>query len=322
MFRWSGGGTTVNLAGEFNAWSTSADPMAKQADGSFSLNKKLAAGRYAYKFVVDGGNWKEDPNAKETTDDGFGGKNAVVTVGGAAGAAPAATAAIATAAPAKPAAAAVAGTGAGPAVTADGVVFRWSGGGTTVNLAGEFNAWSTSADPMAKQADGSFSLNKKLAAGRYAYKFVVDGGNWKEDPNAKETADDGYGGKNAVVTVGGAAGAAAHGRRCRRPRKAGRGDARARRQAARPGTDRERRGVHVRRRCLQQRFAVRRLQQLGHDRRSHEAAGRRHVDDHPQAGRGQLRLQVPRRRLLVEDRTTETRTSRTTASAARTPSSP
>jgi 1,4-alpha-glucan branching enzyme len=194
-FKYSGAGNTVNLAGEFNNWSTSADALTKQADGSWAITKKLAPGRYMYKFVVDGSNWKEDPNAKETADDGFGGKNAVMVVGGAAGAAAAAPAA------AKPAAAAAVAAG-------DGATFKYSGAGNTVNLAGDFNNWSTSADALTKQADGSWAITKKLAPGRYAYKFVVDGSNWKEDPNAKETVDDGFGGKNAIMVVGGAAGAA------------------------------------------------------------------------------------------------------------------
>ncbi len=201
VFKYTGGGNTVNLAGEFNSWSTSADPMQKQADGSFTLTKSLPAGKYQYKFVVDGGTWKEDPNAKEFADDGYGGKNAVVVVGEGAAAAPAAAAA---APAAKPAA-----TGTAPAVTANGVVFKYTGGGNTVNLAGEFNSWSTSADPMQKQADGSFTLTKSLPAGKYQYKFVVDGGTWKEDPNAKEFVDDGYGGKNSLVVVGDGAAAAA-----------------------------------------------------------------------------------------------------------------
>ncbi|MCE9626970.1 MAG: isoamylase early set domain-containing protein [Candidatus Eisenbacteria bacterium] len=194
-FRYTGAGNTVNLAGEFNAWSTSADPLTKGADGVWTITKKLAAGRYAYKFVVDGSNWKEDPAAKETVDDGFGGKNAIMVVG--AGAA----AVVATPA-AAPAAAAVAGTG-------TGTTFRYSGAGNTVHLAGEFNAWSTSADALTKGADGVWTITKPLAAGRYAYKFVVDGSNWKEDPAAKETVDDGFGGKNAIAVVGAGAGSAA-----------------------------------------------------------------------------------------------------------------
>ena len=192
-FRYSGTGNTVNVAGEFNSWSTSADPMKKQADGTWTLTKSLPAGKYAYKFVVDGTNWKEDPAATETVDDGYGGKNAIVNVG-------------ATAAPAAKPAAPAAATA--PAASAEGVKFKYSGPGNTVNVAGEFNSWSTSADPMKKQADGTWTLTKALPAGKYAYKFVIDGTNWKEDAGATEFADDGYGGKNSVVVVGAGAAAA------------------------------------------------------------------------------------------------------------------
>ncbi len=194
-FAWKGGGGSVAVAGEFNAWNTTADPLAKQADGSWALTRKLEPGRYMYKFVIDGTNWKEDPNAQETADDGYGGKNSVVIVGGATPAASAAP--VAKAAPAAPAA------------SAGGVTFAWKGGGGSVAVAGEFNAWNTTADPLTKQADGSWALTRKLEPGRYMYKFVIDGTNWKEDPNAQETADDGYGGKNSVVIVGGAAAPAA-----------------------------------------------------------------------------------------------------------------
>ncbi|MBI5170239.1 MAG: isoamylase early set domain-containing protein, partial [Candidatus Eisenbacteria bacterium] len=190
QFVFAGTANTVNVAGEFNSWSTSADPLQKQSNGTWTLVKALAPGKYAYKFVVNGTDWKADENAPETADDGYGGKNSVVVV---------TTGAVA--APAAGAVAAAPAAGAGPAVSADGVTFRYSGSGNTVNVAGEFNSWSTSADPMKKQADGSWTLTKALPAGKYAYKFVVDGTNWKEDPAATETVDDGYGGKNALVTV-------------------------------------------------------------------------------------------------------------------------
>ena len=200
VFVWKGEGNAVNVAGEFNAWSTSSDALKKQPDGSWLLEKKLAPGRYAYKFVIDGGNWKPDPGVTEGVDDGFGGKNSLVVVGEGGATAPAAPPASPAAAPAK---------GAAPAVTAGGVVFRFTGAASTVHLAGEFNSWSTSADAMTKSADGSFAITKALAPGRYAYKFVLDGTNWKEDPNAAESVDDGYGGKNSVVVVGEGAGVAA-----------------------------------------------------------------------------------------------------------------
>jgi 1,4-alpha-glucan branching enzyme len=189
-FVYRGEASTVAVAGEFNGWNTSADPMEKQSDGSWKLVKKLSPGRHPYKFVIDGGTWMADPAATESVDDGFGGKNSIVVVG---------PGAVAPAAPAKPAATpAVAGT----TPTAGGVRFVYRGDAGSVALAGEFNGWNTSADPMAKQPDGSWLLVKTLEPGRYAYKFVIDGGTWKEDAAASEFVDDGFGGKNSVVVVG------------------------------------------------------------------------------------------------------------------------
>lgn len=202
VFVWKGEGASVSVAGEFNAWSTSADALQKQADGTWRLAKKLAPGRYAYKFVVDGGTWKEDPNAAESVDDGYGGKNSVVVVGEAA-AAPAAPAAQ----PAAPAAAAAKALAPGakpraPEVTSTGVLFTYAGPAkSSVALCGDFNAWATTADRMTQGADGTWTVTRKLAAGTYAYKFLVDGSSWKTDEGNPQSKDDGFGGKNSVVVV-------------------------------------------------------------------------------------------------------------------------
>jgi cyclomaltodextrinase / maltogenic alpha-amylase / neopullulanase len=178
------GAASVYLAGEFNNWSDSAQAMNDDdGDGIFELTIELAAGTYQYKFVVDG-NWQEDPNATEFRDDGFGGKNSVLQVG--AGDAAPQTVATPNAAP-------------------DGsrtVRFVAAGNGAQqVYLAGDFNSWSDSAQPMGDaDGDGNFELVLELSAGKYAYKFVADG-NWREDANATEFVDDGFGGKNSVVTV-------------------------------------------------------------------------------------------------------------------------
>ena len=49
--------------------------------------------------------------------------------------------------------------------------------------------------------DGIWSLVKNIKSGRYTYKFVIDRNSWFTDPNALETNDDGYGGKNSVIIV-------------------------------------------------------------------------------------------------------------------------
>jgi 1,4-alpha-glucan branching enzyme len=196
VFVYKGSGSAVAVAGEFNGWNTTADPLAKQANGSWSVTKKLEPGRYMYKFVIDGNTWKEDPGAKESADDGYGGKNSVVVIGaggtGAAAPAPA---------PASPPAGGATGAGKAPEVTPDGVVFTFAGDAGTVALAGEFNSWSPTADPMKRQADGAWTITKKLSPGTYGYKFVLNGTTWKHDDANPNTADDGFGGKNSVVTV-------------------------------------------------------------------------------------------------------------------------
>jgi 1,4-alpha-glucan branching enzyme len=193
LFVWKDGGQSVSLAGEFNAWDTAADPLSRQPDGTWALSKPLAPGRYAYKFVIDGSTWKEDPTATETVDDGYGGKNSVVVVGPGAGPAPATGGA----APAP----AVTGRAKPPEITAGGVTFTFAGAATSVALAGEFNQWSTTADPMARQPDGTWTITRQLAPGTYGYKFVVNGTTWKQDEANPQSTDDGFGGKNSVVTV-------------------------------------------------------------------------------------------------------------------------
>jgi 1,4-alpha-glucan branching enzyme len=188
------GAGNVCLAGEFNSWSVSASPMQKGGD-AWTLVMNLAPGSYMYKFVVDG-NWKQDANNPESAPDGLGGKNSVIRVGAGRAAAPAVApattpAAKATSVPAtvKPA------TGGTCSVTFS----HAAPGAGKVCLAGEFNGWSESANPMANK-DGTWTLVMDLAPGSFMYKFVVDG-TWTVDPGNENTADDGFGGKNSVAKV-------------------------------------------------------------------------------------------------------------------------
>ncbi len=216
-FRYAGGAQRVCLAGDFNGWSDAANPMPK-VDGVWTLTVPLQPGQHQYKFVVDG-QWQQDPANPEGTDDGFGGQNSLVTV-------PAGAATLAVGAGAGAGAAgAGGGAAAAPAkVPAAGgtcqVTFRYEGSAGQVYLAGEFNGWSDSANPMVNK-DGAWTLTLPLDPGSYQYKFVVDG-NWLADPANPNGTDDGFGGQNSVVTVpagtaamdavaGGAAGGAAAG---------------------------------------------------------------------------------------------------------------
>ena len=158
----------VDLAGDFNDWSTTAAPLAKAADGSFAVTVDLPVGRHQYKFVVDG-TWTEDPSSDKAldADDGHQGHNSGVDV--------------------KPTAA---------------HAFRFTTDAKAVFVAGDFNGWSTSATPMAKGADGAFAATVDLPVGVHHYKFVADGA-WTNDPAADAALDaaDGLGGKNSGVDV-------------------------------------------------------------------------------------------------------------------------
>lgn len=188
---------SVHLAGSFNSWSTSADPLSKDANGRWTIVKELPAGSHQYKFVIDGGTqWKEDPANPNSTDDGYGGKNSLLDTS--APGTPARDAAAVAPAVVKPTLAA-----GGPVKTDAGYLFTCDvAGAKSVALAGSFNGWSTSSDPLAKNDKGQWTLVKALPPGPHQYKFVVDGGNqWLKDPMNPNTADDGFGGQNSVLVV-------------------------------------------------------------------------------------------------------------------------
>jgi len=71
----------------------------------------------------------------------------------------------------------------------------------SVSLAGDFNDWNRAANPL-KRSESGLWLAEIVApkAGRYGYKFVVDG-RWLEDPNNCRKASDSYGGLNSVLVI-------------------------------------------------------------------------------------------------------------------------
>jgi cyclomaltodextrinase len=207
-YRPGGSPGAVYLAGSFNNWSPDKDLMKDDdGDGIYEMTLKLAPGQYQYKFVIDGA-WKEDPAAKASTDDGFGGKNSILDVpaGKAAlvvgvGADGTAAAAAPATAPAAPAAASASKQAAAGDVRVTFLFEVGKGQTSQVFVAGSFNGWDPTADKMNDDdGDGVYVLVKDLAPGRYEYKFV-ENGNWLTDENASDFTDDGFGGRNSVLTV-------------------------------------------------------------------------------------------------------------------------
>jgi hypothetical protein len=69
----------VFVAGSFNEWKPEETPLMCVGDGRWAGNLVVKPGRHEYLFVVDG-QWLPDPNAKESVQNPFGGRNSVLVV--------------------------------------------------------------------------------------------------------------------------------------------------------------------------------------------------------------------------------------------------
>jgi 1,4-alpha-glucan branching enzyme len=77
------------------------------------------------------------------------------------------------------------GIGATPYST--GTTFRvWAPNASSVNAAGYFNGWSSSADPLASEGDGWWSADVEGAYKLHQYKYVMNGSHWRADTYAKD----------------------------------------------------------------------------------------------------------------------------------------
>ncbi len=93
--------------------------------------------------------------------------------------------------------------GGGPQVTTEGVLFTFiDPKAQRVNIVGDFNNWSTTADPLLDRAgDGTWTIRIPLQPGRYEYKYIIDGKNWTPDLWNPDVVDDGFGGINSVIVI-------------------------------------------------------------------------------------------------------------------------
>jgi 1,4-alpha-glucan branching enzyme len=70
---------SVCVAGSFNEWNPARTPLTRVSDGTWIGELNGVSGRHEYLFVVDG-QWLPDPNAKESVQNPFGGKNSVLVI--------------------------------------------------------------------------------------------------------------------------------------------------------------------------------------------------------------------------------------------------
>jgi len=74
------GAQSVAVAGDFNDWEGGGHLSDPDGDGIWTGRIHLRPGVHQYMFVVNGEEWVVDPGAEAYRDDGFGSRNAVVTV--------------------------------------------------------------------------------------------------------------------------------------------------------------------------------------------------------------------------------------------------
>ncbi len=73
--------------------------------------------------------------------------------------------------------------------------------GSQVHVAGTFNNWDPTANPMKDNPDsGHFKALLDLPEGKYEYKFIVNGV-WISDPKCADWVPDGCGSLNSVLQV-------------------------------------------------------------------------------------------------------------------------
>jgi serine protease AprX len=73
----------------------------------------------------------------------------------------------------------------------------------SVAVAGDFNDWNWAPHRCKQCGDGIWRVELPLlAAGRYRYKFVIDGTRWQDDPGNGMKEPDEYGGFNSILHVG------------------------------------------------------------------------------------------------------------------------
>jgi len=72
----------------------------------------------------------------------------------------------------------------------------------SVHVIGDFNGWDRTAEPMTwDPLNRHFAIELSLAPGKYEYKLLLDKKEITSDPGNPESADDGFGGRNSVLTV-------------------------------------------------------------------------------------------------------------------------
>ncbi len=71
----------VSVVGDFNDWDPLAHPLKKRWNGTRSVSVELEAGRpYPFRYLADGGDFFDEPEADSIEPNGFGGTHSILVL--------------------------------------------------------------------------------------------------------------------------------------------------------------------------------------------------------------------------------------------------
>lgn len=74
------GAKKVQLLGDFNNWDKSTEPMTALKLNDFTATLELEAGKeFQFRYLIDGTEWKNDPQADSYVANSFGEENSVIS---------------------------------------------------------------------------------------------------------------------------------------------------------------------------------------------------------------------------------------------------
>jgi 1,4-alpha-glucan branching enzyme len=69
------------------------------------------------------------------------------------------------------------------------------------SVVGDFNYWDPLVSPMHRKSDDLHELHLLLQPGRYAFRYLADGGEWFDEPEADAIEPNGQGGSHTLLLV-------------------------------------------------------------------------------------------------------------------------
>ncbi len=73
---------------------------------------------------------------------------------------------------------------------------------SSILLVGDFNNWQIGETPLKKTKTGEWSVSLDLETGKeYQFRYLIDGNNWENDPEADKFVASGLGSENSVLSL-------------------------------------------------------------------------------------------------------------------------